>query len=83
MTHTPHELTADFPEHAEAIAKLRESDAHFGRLADEYHDLNREVHRAETDVAPVSDARMAELRKRRMSLKDTLYGMLRQADAKA
>ncbi|UWR22741.1 YdcH family protein [Sulfitobacter sp. S190] len=76
MSHTPHELAADFPEHAEAISARRQSDAHFAKLADEYHTLNREVHRAETDVVPVSDERMNEMRKQRMALKDTLYGLL-------
>ncbi len=77
MSHTPHELVADFPEFAERITELKESDAHFARLAEAYHDVNREVHRAETDVEPTSDDHMAELRKTRMTLKDELYGMLK------
>ena len=47
MTHTPHELHEEFPEHAEAISRLKQSDAHFARLAEEYHEINRAVHRAE------------------------------------
>ena len=76
MTHTPHELASDFPEHADRISQLRQSDAHFARLVDEYHGVNREVHRAETDVEPVSDAHMATLRKTRMTLKDEIYAIL-------
>jgi uncharacterized protein YdcH (DUF465 family) len=76
MSHTPHELAADFPEHAEKISALRQSDAHFARLSDEYHALNREVHRAETDVEPTSDDHLSEMRKKRMALKDELYGLL-------
>ena len=76
MSHTPHELAADFPEHADRISALRQTNAHFARLVEEYHDVNRDVHRAETDVEPVSDAHMAALRKPRMALKDEIYGIL-------
>ena len=76
MSHVPHELAADFPEHASKIADLRQTDAHFARLTDDYHDVNREVHRCETDVTPVSDEHMSELRRRRMTLKDEIYGYL-------
>ena len=76
MSHTPHELAEDFPEHADRIAALRQDDAHFARLADEYHAVNREVHRAETNVEPTSDAHLAEIRKVRMMLKDQIYGYL-------
>jgi hypothetical protein len=44
---------------------------------DEYHEVNRDVHRAETLVAPVSDEAEAALRKRRAALKDELYRMIR------
>ena len=48
MSHTPHELAEDFPGAAAAIHDLKVTDAHFARLMDDYHRLNREVHRAET-----------------------------------
>jgi len=54
MTHTPHELANDFPEHADRIAQLRQGDAHFARLAEAYHEINREVHRAETKIEPTA-----------------------------
>ncbi|WP_420013981.1 YdcH family protein [Tateyamaria sp.] len=76
MSHAPHELASDFPEYAEQISALRQSDAHFARLADAYHDINRDVHRAETDVEPTSDDRLSEMRKKRMALKDEIYGLL-------
>lgn len=77
MTNTPHELAADFPEHADRIHALKASDPHFARLMEEYHEVNREVHRAETQVEPVSEAAEAALRKRRATLKDELYRMIR------
>ena len=47
------------------------------KLADEYHELNRQIHRIETDVEPASDEHQTELRKQRMALKDELYNMLK------
>ena len=72
MSHVPHELAEEFPEFVEKMSELRKSDSHFARLADEYHSVNREVHRAETDVEPTSDEHMNMLRKQRMALKDQI-----------
>lgn len=77
MSHTPHELTEEFPELAGKIHELKTNDAHFAKLADEYHELNRQIHRIETDVEPASDEHQTELRKQRMALKDELYAMLK------
>jgi uncharacterized protein YdcH (DUF465 family) len=76
MSHTPHELAEEFPEFVEKMSDLKQSDAHFAKLADEYHDLNRQVHRAETNVEPMSEQAEGELRKQRSALKDEIYGML-------
>jgi hypothetical protein len=76
MSHVPHELHEEFPEHAAKITALKTSNAHFARLADEYHEVNRAVHRAETRTEPMEDLAMDELRKKRMRLKDELYRML-------
>jgi uncharacterized protein YdcH (DUF465 family) len=78
MSHTPHELAADFPEFADKIHTLRTSDAHFAKLADTYHQINRDVHRAETDVEPTSDDHLAEMRKERIALKDELFALLKK-----
>lgn len=79
MSHTPHELAEDFPDMAQQISTLRQSDAHFARLTDNYHEINRALHRAETDVEPTSDDHMNEMRKSRMALKDEIYQMLKAA----
>ena len=76
MSHTPHELAADFPEAADRIRALKESNPHFARLAEEYHEVNRQIHRIETDVEPASDDFQTQLRKQRMALKDELYALL-------
>ena len=76
MSHTPHELHEEFPEHADKIHALKISDAHFAKMAEDYHTLNRAVHRAETDVAPTSDAFITEMRKERLQLKDKIAAYL-------
>ena len=77
MTHTPHELAAEFPEFAEKLSQLKTSDAHFAKLAESYHALNRAVHRAETNVEPVEQMAEAEMRKKRSALKDEIYSYLK------
>lgn len=79
MSNVPHELAAEFPELTQKMHDLKISDQHFARFFDEYHEINRQVHRSETDVEPVSDAAMNDLRKQRMALKDKLYSMLTSA----
>lgn len=76
MSNTPHELAAEFPEHASKISELKQSDQHFARLADAYHEINRAVHRAETNVEPVEELAEVDMRKKRAALKDELYRML-------
>ncbi len=79
MTHTPHELADEFPEHTDLIHKLKTADAHFAKLADAYHEVNRDIHRAETRVEATSDEHEEELRKRRLRLKDEIAALLAKA----
>jgi uncharacterized protein YdcH (DUF465 family) len=79
MSHTPHELAADFPDLAERIHALKISDGHFARLLGEYEEVNAAVHRAETNVEPMSEEAEGALRKKRAALKDQLYRMLTAA----
>ena len=79
MTHTPHELAEEFPDQADLIHKLKETDAHFARLAGAYHDVNRDIHRLETRVEPAGETREEELRKKRLALKDEIAAILSKA----
>ncbi|MCU9839020.1 MULTISPECIES: YdcH family protein [Ruegeria] len=79
MSHTPHELAEEFPEKIDLMSQLKQTDAHFSRLADEYHDVNRAVHRAETNVEPMEELAEVELRKKRAALKDEIWGILSKA----
>lgn len=76
MSNTPHELSEEFPEMADKIQAMKTSDAHFARLAEEYHQVNRDVHRAEENIEPTDDFNEQELRKKRMALKDEIFRML-------
>lgn len=76
MSHVPHELAEEFPQHAQKASALKQQDAHFAKLAESYHDLNRRVHRAETNVEPIEALAENQLRKERAALKDEIWGML-------
>ncbi|NKX43485.1 YdcH family protein [Roseicyclus persicicus] len=79
MSHTPHELAEEFPQDAAKIHALKTSDAHFAKLMDAYHEVNRAVHRAESGVEPVDDFTDQKMRKERMALKDQIATILAKA----
>lgn len=79
MTHVPHELAEEFPEHRERIQALKAENAHFARLAEEYHEVNRTIHRMETLVEPVADHVEQEHRRKRLALKDEIAAILDEA----
>ncbi len=78
MSHTPHELAEEFPDKIDAMQELKRTDGHFRKLADDYHEVNRAVHRAETNVEPMTEQAEADLRRQRMALKDQIASMLSQ-----
>lgn len=79
MSHTPHELHEEFPDKIEVISALKQSDAHFSKIADEYHEVNRAVHRAETNIEPMDGLAEVDLRKQRAALKDEIWRYLSKA----
>ncbi len=79
MSHTPHELMEEFPDKTDAMHRLKGEDSHFARMFDDYHTVNRAIHRAETNVEPTDDLHMAEMRKERLALKDKIAAVLRDA----
>lgn len=76
MSHTPHELGEEFPDLVDRMRQLRGCDAHFSNLCESYHEVNRSVHRAETNVEPTADDHLNLMRKERMTLKDQIYAYL-------
>lgn len=81
MSNTPHDIHEDFPNDAEVIHALKASDAHFAKAMEEYHEINRAVHRAETRVDVIDEAAEVELRKQRSHLKDEIARKIAAAKA--
>jgi len=79
MSHTPNELADVFPDNAEALHHLKLTDAHFARLAEQHHTVNREIHRIETEIDAASDDRLEALKKERLHLLDEIAAMLEAA----
>ena len=77
MSHTPHELSDDFPGLKDRIFELKRTSPHFAKLADRYHEINRSIHRMEERIEPVADVTELSLRRERIMLKDQLYAMMR------
>ena len=76
MSHVPNELHEEFPQAAERISQLKQKNAHFARMAEDYHEVNRTIHRMETNVEPASDEALETLKKQRLSLKDQIATMI-------
>lgn len=78
MSNTPHTLGEEFPGQMDQIHALKLSNAHFAKLLAKYDDVNDEIHRAETNIAPVTQEHETELRKQRLALKDEIAQALAQ-----
>ena len=76
MSHVPHDLTEFFADQVDRLHDLKTTDPHFARLHEEYHDLNRRIHRAETDIEPTSDPAIEDMKKRRLALLDEITTMV-------
>ncbi|MCI5050605.1 MAG: DUF465 domain-containing protein [Rickettsiales bacterium] len=75
----PHDLHHEFPEYEEKIHELKQSDNHFRKLFDDYHTVNKEVIRIEQGVDNTSDEYAEDCKKKRLKLKDELFGILKSA----
>jgi len=81
MSHTPNDLHAEFPDDGAVLHRLKVEDAHFRKLADSHHEVNREIHRIETETEAASDARLEDLKKQRLSLLDEVAALVSRAKA--
>ena len=82
MSIEKHDLIHEFPEHKDTIHELKMNDTHFRKLFDEYHDVEHEVHRIEEGVENTSDHYLEERKRARLHLKDELYAIIKQFEAK-
>lgn len=74
-----HPLVKEFPEQREVVHRLKLVDPEFRALFEEYDELDKRIYRIEQDIEPTSDDFSAELKRRRLYLKDRLAQMLREA----
>lgn len=71
-----HDLLHEFPEYKEKIHTLKTTDQHFRKFFDEYHEVDHAIHSIESGATATTDEHLNELRKKRVSLKDSLYTYL-------
>lgn len=76
MTLEHHSLLNELPEHADAIHSLKIENPHFRKLFDEYHEVDKEVFRIESDEEPRTDLALEELKKKRLALKDEMFAII-------
>jgi uncharacterized protein len=79
MLNEKHDLIHELPEHRETIHNLKITDSHFAKLFDEYHEVDHEVHRIESNIETTSDDYLEEKKKQRLHLKDELLQMIKNA----
>jgi uncharacterized protein YdcH (DUF465 family) len=79
MSHTPHDLHKEFPDHQDTIRALKQSDAQFAKLVADYERVNDAVFKAESLIQPTEELHEHELKKERMVLKDAIWRRLRQS----
>lgn len=71
----PHALNREFPELADVVAALKETDLHFVHLLKQHDLVDDQITKDEMGVAPMGDTSLEDLKKQRVQLKDQLYRM--------
>ena len=74
--HIPHELHDEFPGEALFIERLIKRNYEFGQLATHYDEVNRQLHRIESEEEPTADEVLERLKKQRLKLKDDIAALL-------
>jgi uncharacterized protein len=75
----PHALNREFPELADVVARLKETDLHFAHLLKQHDAVDDQITKDEMGVAPMGDTSLEDLKKQRLHLKDELYHMASMA----
>ncbi len=81
MSHVSHDLHAEFPDDGDILHDLKISDGHFRTLSDRYHEINKELHRIESEVEAASDERSENLKKQRLLILDEVAAVISKAKA--
>ena len=77
------DLIHELPEHWQTIHDLKVSDAHFAKLFEEYHKVDKEMHRIEEHIETPSDDYTHQRKIDRLALKDDLYAMIVEHESKS
>ncbi len=80
MTLEKHDLVHELPEYRDLIHELKMNDKHFARLFDQYHEVDHEIHRIETNAEITSDEYLEELKIKRLHLKDELFEIIKKTE---
>jgi uncharacterized protein YdcH (DUF465 family) len=73
------ELAQEYPQYKDAIHDLKASNAHFAKLFEEYHRVTRELSRVAQEIETPSDEVVEQMKKKRLTLKDELFAMIKKA----
>lgn len=76
QTEHHHDLAHEFPELRRRIHELKLASPDFRHLYDEYQAADKEIYRIEQKIETPSDLYTEELKRKRVRLKDRLYGVL-------
>jgi len=80
MTIEHHALINEFPHFKDLIHDLKTGNAHFAKLFDEYHVVDKEIVRIEQGIDARTDEYLEDQKKKRVQLKDQLYRLLQAAN---
>lgn len=75
-----HDLIHEMPEYSERIQALKQSDAHFDKLHNEYNVLDQQILKMEEGYETPSDDALEALKKQRLYLKDQLLSIIKGAE---
>lgn len=81
MSHVSHDLHSEFPGDVDILHDLKVSDQHFRTVSDRYHEINKEIHRIESELEAASDERTEELKKQRLLILDEVAAMIAKTKA--
>jgi uncharacterized protein YdcH (DUF465 family) len=72
----PHALHQEFPEFAEKIQALKQSDVQFARLLSKHDAVDTQITKVEEKLLTITDEALHHLKQERLLLKDQLYQQL-------
>ena len=81
MSDQGNDLSSLFPADGEVLHRLKLESPHFRRLAEEHHELTKEIDRIEEDIEPGSDERLEALKKQRLAALDGIAALIAEAKA--